>query len=89
VPTIAQAGYLDLGGEDWVGVLVPAGTPSDITALLHRELAAVVALSEVKERLTSLGFNPVASTSSEFARQIRVGTERWSKVIQAANIKLD
>jgi len=89
VPTIAQAGYPDLGGEDWVGVLVPKGTSPEIIALLQREIAAITALSEVKERLSALGFDPVGSTSAEFASQMRLGTERWRKVIRTANIQLD
>jgi tripartite-type tricarboxylate transporter receptor subunit TctC len=89
VPTIGQAGYPGLGAEDWVGVMVPAGTPPEITALLQQEIASVVALSEVRERLSSLGFNPVANTPREFAGQIRLGTDKWRKVIQAAGIKLE
>jgi tripartite-type tricarboxylate transporter receptor subunit TctC len=89
VPTIGQAGYPDLGGEDWVGVMVPTGTPPEIAALLQQEIAGVVARPEVTERLTSLGFDPVASKPTEFATEIRLGTERWRKVIQAANIKLE
>jgi tripartite-type tricarboxylate transporter receptor subunit TctC len=69
--------------------MVPAGTPPEITALLHRELAAVVALPEVNERLSSLGFNPVANTPAEFANQIKFNTEKWRKVIEAADIKLE
>lgn len=89
VPTIAQAGYPDLGGEDWVGVLVPKGTPPDITGLLQREIAAIAVLPEVTERLSALGFDPVGTSAAEFASQMRVGTEEWGKVIRAANIKVE
>ena len=41
-----------------------------------------------EERLSSLGFDPVGNTAAEFASQMRLGTEKWGKVIRAANIKV-
>ena len=87
VPTMTEAGYPDIAGDSWVGVLVPAGTPKEIVALLHREIAKIIALPEMRERLATLGFEPVVSTPEEFASQIRVEIETWGKVIRAANIK--
>ena len=89
VPTIAEAGYPGLDGDAWVGVLVPTGTPKDIVTLLHREIAKMIALPEMKERLATLGLEPLGSTPEEFARQIRFETEKWSKVIRAANLKAE
>src|SRR5438105_4873867 len=89
VPTIAEAGYPGLDGDAWVGVLVPAGTPKEIVTLLHREIAKMIALPEMKERLATLGLEPLGGTPEEFARQIRFETEKWSKVIRAANIKAE
>ncbi len=87
VPTMTEAGYPDIAGDSWVGVLVPAGTPKEIVALLHSEIAKIIALPEMRERLATLGFEPVVSTPEEFASQIRVEIETWGKVIRAANIK--
>jgi tripartite-type tricarboxylate transporter receptor subunit TctC len=87
VPTIAEAGYPDIEGDSWVGVLVPAGTPKDIIALLHREIVNILALPDIKERLATLGYDPVASTPEEFATRIRGEIAMWAKVIRAANIK--
>jgi tripartite-type tricarboxylate transporter receptor subunit TctC len=87
VPTIAEAGYPDIEGDSWVGVLVPAGTPKDIIALLHREIVKILALPDIKERLATLGYDPVASTPEEFATRIRGEIAMWAKVIRAANIK--
>jgi tripartite-type tricarboxylate transporter receptor subunit TctC len=87
VPTMTEAGYPDIAGDSWVGVLVPAGTPKDIVSLLHREIAKIIALPDMKERLATLGFEPVVSTPEEFASRIRVEIESWGKVIRAANIK--
>jgi tripartite-type tricarboxylate transporter receptor subunit TctC len=89
VPTIAEAGYPGLDGDGWVGVLVPAGTPAAIVDLLHRQIVEVMALPEMRERLAVVGFEPVAGTPEEFARQLRTEAEKWAKVIRAANIKLE
>jgi len=88
VPTMAEAGYPDIQGDGWVGVLVPARTPKDIVTLLHDEIAKVIALPDIKERLTMIGFDPVASTPEEFAARIRVEIELWGKVIRASNIRV-
>src|SRR5262249_20802693 len=70
-----------------LGVLVPAGTPQDVVDRLHREIVRIVALADVRERLSALGFEPIASTPKEFADRIRWGIDKWTKVIRAANIK--
>ena len=87
VPTTAEAGYPDIQGDSWVGLLAPAGTPNEIIGAVQREIAAIIALPDVKERLPALGFEAVASTPDEFAIRIKVETEMWGKVIHAANIK--
>ncbi len=87
LPTIGQAGYPGLEGDGWVGVLVPAGTPADIIALIHREIVAIIAQPDMQERLSALGFEPVGDTPEEFALQMKLEMEKWAKVIRAANLK--
>jgi tripartite-type tricarboxylate transporter receptor subunit TctC len=53
VPTMAESGFPDIECDAWVGVLVPAGTPTEITALLNREITKIVALPEVKRCLAA------------------------------------
>jgi len=89
IPTTAEAGYPDIQGDSWVGVLVPAGTQNEIIGVLHREMVTILALPDVKERLPALGFEVVASTPGEFATRIKAEIESWAKVIRAANIKQD
>jgi tripartite-type tricarboxylate transporter receptor subunit TctC len=67
--------------------MVPAKTPKDIVTLLHREIVAIIALPDIKERLVTLGFDPVASTPEEFGKRIATEIEMWAKVIKAGNIK--
>jgi tripartite-type tricarboxylate transporter receptor subunit TctC len=87
VPTMTEAGYPDIEGDSWVGILVPAGTPKEIVGVLYREIAKIIALPEMKERLAALGFEPVVSVPDEFGRKIGAKIETWGRVIRAANIR--
>jgi tripartite-type tricarboxylate transporter receptor subunit TctC len=84
---MAEAGYPDTQGDQWVGVLAPAGTPQDIIAVLNREIAKALASPDIKERLAPQGFTPVASSPEAFAALIRHDMDRWGQVIRAANLK--
>ena len=87
VPTIAEAGFPGIKGDSWVGVLVPAGTPKDIVALLQREIVKALALPDIKQRLLALGCDAVGSTPGEFATRIKTEIPFWGDVIRAAKIK--
>jgi tripartite-type tricarboxylate transporter receptor subunit TctC len=89
VPTMAEAGYPEIEGDGWVGILVPAGTPAEIIAILYRDSAKILAQPDMKERLAALGYDVVTSTPKEFAARIAVEIEMWAKVIRAANIKAE
>jgi tripartite-type tricarboxylate transporter receptor subunit TctC len=86
VPTLAEAGAPDQESDIILGVLVPAGTPREIIDRLHGEIVKVVAMPDVRARLAALGFEPIASTPSEFADRIRQEIAQWADVIRAAGI---
>jgi tripartite-type tricarboxylate transporter receptor subunit TctC len=74
VPTMGEAGYPNIEGDSWVGVLVPSGTPRAIIASLHREIVKILALPDMKEQLATLGYDLIASTPEEFAHwALRIG----------------
>jgi tripartite-type tricarboxylate transporter receptor subunit TctC len=87
VPTMIEAGYPEIEGDSWVGILVPAGTPKDIIGLLNREVVKIIAAPDMEARLEELGYDPVGSTPEEFAARIKVEIETWAKVIRAAHLK--
>lgn len=89
VPTVAESGLPGFDVAGWFGVLAPAATPSDAVARLHTEIVAVLKSTDVRERLTALGADPVGSTPAEFAAYYRSEVERWGKTIRAAGIKLN
>ena len=89
VPTTAEAGYPAVAGDNWQGLVAPAGTPQSIIAFVQREIAEIMKLTDVKERLAVLGFEPVASTPEEFTQHAKVEFEKWAKVIRDSNIKVE
>jgi tripartite-type tricarboxylate transporter receptor subunit TctC len=89
VPTMAEAGFPDIVCDARLGALAPAGTPKEIVALLSREIATIVMLPDVIERLAALGFVPFATTPEQSAAVIKADGERWVKVIQNASIRAE
>jgi tripartite-type tricarboxylate transporter receptor subunit TctC len=85
---MAEAGYPDLDGDGWIGVMVPARTPAPIVTLLNREILDIIALPEMQERLATLGLEPLGTTPEGFADQLKIEAEKWGKVIRAANLRV-
>jgi tripartite-type tricarboxylate transporter receptor subunit TctC len=67
VPSLAEAGLPGYEGDDWFGVFAPAGTPLAIRERVAKEMARILALPEVRERLATLGAEPAFMGSEEFA----------------------
>ena len=86
VPTLDELGLKGQEAETMQGVLAPAGTPKEIVDLLHREIAAILALPDVKEKVLTLGFEPSGITPDEFAAYIKAEIAKWRKVIADGNI---
>jgi tripartite-type tricarboxylate transporter receptor subunit TctC len=89
LPTIAEMGVAGFEVAEWQGVVVPAGTPTEIVARLHQEIVKVLAHPEVKDRLAANGARPVGSTPAEFEAFIRKEMAVWSKVIRTAGIRIE
>jgi tripartite-type tricarboxylate transporter receptor subunit TctC len=89
VPTMAEAGVRDQESELIIGAVVPAATPKPVVDLLQREIARILALPDVKEKLDVLGFAAIASTPEAYGAQIKSDIETWSKVVRDAGIKVE
>jgi len=87
VPSMVEAGYPEIEGEGWFAFIVPAGTPSEITALLNREIVKLIALPDVKEKMAALGFTAVGTTPEQAAALFRTESAKWAKVIRETGIK--
>ena len=88
VPTFREGG-LDFRTGTWFGLLAPARTPAAIVARLHREAVAVLRNEGVRDRIAREGAEVVGDTPEEFRAFLEDETERLSRVIRAANIRLD
>jgi tripartite-type tricarboxylate transporter receptor subunit TctC len=83
VPTLAEAALPGFEYTFWNGLWAPAGTPAAIGRRIARELAAIVATAEVRERLARLGAEPMAMTPSEFAAFVKREIESAQRVVKA------
>jgi tripartite-type tricarboxylate transporter receptor subunit TctC len=89
VPTAAEAGLPDVLLTTWTGLYVPKGTPREVVNKINADVRAVAAKPAVLARLDSIGSSPKLMTPDEFAAFTRSEKERWGKIIQRANIKLE
>jgi tripartite-type tricarboxylate transporter receptor subunit TctC len=89
VPTFAEQGIKDQDAETLTGIVAPAATPKEIVDLLYREISKAVSQPDVKERLTTLGFDPVANTPDEFGARIRLEIDKWGKVVRDAKLRIE
>jgi tripartite-type tricarboxylate transporter receptor subunit TctC len=87
LPAIAEAGLPGFDMTNWYGMLVPAATPRDVINKLQQEVARVLNLPELKERLAGEGMTVVASTPEQFAAFLARETAKYNRIIQAAGIK--
>jgi tripartite-type tricarboxylate transporter receptor subunit TctC len=86
MPTIAEAGLIGFKYESWFGMFAPAGTPQPIIQKVSRDIAAVLGLADLRDRMHKQGALPVTSTPQQFDAIIRDDTERNGKVLRDAGI---
>ena len=81
-----MAGYDSTG---WFGVVAPAGTPPAVIARLNAEITAALGDEAIKSAMRNLGVEPAPGSVEGFDAYIKAETQKWAKVIKAANIKVD
>ena len=90
VPTVAEELNLpDYEVDTWLALFAPAKTPEPIIARMQKEVARVVHLPEVKQKLLEQSADPVGSSPEELGRVVRTELKRWAEVIREAGIKLE
>ena len=87
VPTLQESGFPGLVADEWWAILVPAGTPKDITNKLNAEIIRIFDLPDVKKRIADLGIEYIGSTPDELGKFMRDEAVKWEKVIKTAGIK--
>lgn len=90
LPTVAEAaGFAGYEASTWQGFVFPATTPKPIVQRMADETAKALGMSDVRDRLRDLGYEPVGSSPAEFAAYIKAELAKWSKVIKGAGIKAE
>jgi tripartite-type tricarboxylate transporter receptor subunit TctC len=87
VPTVAEF-VLGYEASGWAGLGAPRTTPGEVVGRLGNEISAVLADAAVKARIAEFGDAPLPGSPADFGKLIADETEKWGKVIGAANIKL-
>jgi tripartite-type tricarboxylate transporter receptor subunit TctC len=87
LPTIAEAGVPGYDAPNSVGILAPAGTPREIVGKLQQEIARIVTMRDVQERLLAAGIEPSSMKPENFTEHIRAEVAKWNKVVKAAGIE--
>jgi tripartite-type tricarboxylate transporter receptor subunit TctC len=89
IPTVAESGMAGFEFVSWYGLWAPKNLPRDLVVKLQSEVAKIVALPDVKQRLDTLGFEPVGSTTDTFVKYIADEMTKSAKIIDDAKIKTE
>src|SRR6516225_3869833 len=89
IPTVEESGMKGFAFVSWYGLWGPKNLPADLSNTLQAEIAKVLALPDVKQRLNALGFEPIGSDGEQFAAYIRDEMAKYEKIITDAKIKAE
>jgi tripartite-type tricarboxylate transporter receptor subunit TctC len=89
VPTFAEAGYPGVEDYTWIGVFLPAGTPSPIVQKLNESINRAIGSPDFRERLTASAFDPVGGSPQQFADYVKAEIVKWGKVVRETGAKPD
>ena len=89
VPTMAEVGFKGHESVTITGMLVPAGTPAAIVKKLYAEAKRALHLPDVTAKILDMGADVIVSTPEQFTAQIKHEVPKWTKVIKAANIRVE
>jgi tripartite-type tricarboxylate transporter receptor subunit TctC len=89
LPTYAEAGLPGYDPKNWQGIVAPAGTPKPIIDKLSAEVARIVAMPDIRERLINSGMEPYPSGPEKMAAQMKADYAQSANIIKTAGIKME
>jgi tripartite-type tricarboxylate transporter receptor subunit TctC len=90
VPTVASAaGLPGFEAVSWYALMAPAGTPREVIAKIQGDVARVLQMPDVREKLEAMGAEPSGETPAELAARIKAEYDAWGDVVRKAGIKAD
>ena len=89
LPTIAEGGLPGYAASGWYGFVVPAAVSKEIVGRLNADIARILRMPDVVERLSGQGAEPVGGTAEQFGAFIRSEIEKWTGLVKTANMKAD
>ena len=89
IPTIAESGLPGFEATSWFALLGPAGMPRDVQARINQETAKVLAMPDVREKLSALGLEAGPGTPEALASLMQSETAKWAKVVKESGAKPD
>jgi tripartite-type tricarboxylate transporter receptor subunit TctC len=87
LPTMIEAGFPGFVSILSIGLMAPAGTSPAIIEKIHQDTIKILALTDVRKKLTDIGMEVIGNSPAEFAAAIKTETPQWAKVIKDAAIK--
>jgi tripartite-type tricarboxylate transporter receptor subunit TctC len=89
VPTFSEAGLPSFDIKSWFAFATTAGTPRPVIDKLNAEIAKILAMSDIKEKLISQGMDPFVSTPEQIVALMNSDVAKYTKIIKSANIKME
>ena len=89
VPTVSESGVPGFDPVTWTGICAAKGTPPAAIERVQREIAKVIAMPEIAQRLVQDGLEPVGSTPAQFRDFLAADKQKWGGVIKDAHVTLD
>ena len=88
-PTVAESGLPGYEVTSWYGVFAPPGLAKELVAKLNSDVLAVLGAADLKDRLASLGAEPLPMSPDDFGRYVRDDIAKWAKVVKESGAKVD
>jgi tripartite-type tricarboxylate transporter receptor subunit TctC len=89
VPTMIEAGLTQYEVVLWTSLFAPAGTPKPVLDAIHAQTLKALQAADVRERMASLGIDPVGNTPEQLAAALKADLDKWTAVAKTAGIKAE